>query len=71
MPKYEYKKTDDNIPLREMKELGEEGWVAACHISSTDEILWIRDLQENEEETQSTSEAENGQENADGGGKEK
>lgn len=67
---YEYQKTEDNIPFRQIKELGEEGWIAALHIPTTEEILWCRELQENEEKTQSTSKAETGEEDVDSGGKE-
>lgn len=48
MPKYEYKKTENNILFIEIKELGLDGWVPALEITETEQILWIRDLPENE-----------------------
>lgn len=45
---YEYKKTDDNIPFREIAELGKEGWLSAIHIDTDATILWVRELPENE-----------------------
>ena len=46
--KYEYKKTDDNIHFREIAELGREGWLSACHIDTDETILWVRELQEDD-----------------------
>lgn len=48
MPKYEYKKTDDNISFREIEELGEHGWLVACHIDTDESLLWVRELETNE-----------------------
>lgn len=43
---YEYKKTEDNIPFREIRELGREGWLAALRIDTDCTILWVRELPE-------------------------
>ena len=45
---YEYKKTDDNIPFREISELGKEGWLSAVHITTDETILWVRELESEE-----------------------
>lgn len=49
MPKYEYQQTENNIPFKEIKQLGLDGWVPALEIRETEQILWIRELVEEED----------------------
>ncbi len=48
MQKYEYQKTENNIPFKEIAQLGLEGWVPALEIRELEEILWVRPLEEAE-----------------------
>lgn len=48
MTKYEYKLTENNIPFKEIAQLGLEGWLPALEVTDTESIIWARELEEKE-----------------------